>query len=503
MVLIPFVACSTERESQEGGTVEMGASDKVREPAVAGAFYPGTEEGLRSMVTDLMDKAEPPDIGGKLVGLISPHAGYVYSGGAAAHGYSLLRGKSYDAVIVLAPSHRMRFRGSSVYAEGPYRTPLGLVGIHKELAEAISGADESIAFQPQAHLQEHSLEVQLPFLQVAVPGLKIVPVVVGDQSLENCARLAKAIVGAVKDLNVMLVASTDLAHTNSYDQTVRMDKILVEKVLAYDVEGLAESLAAGKCQACGAGPMITLMLAGKELGAARVVKLKQTNSGDVSGNMDYVVGYLSAAIVAEAGEAGEDVGVDLGLGQEEKAVLLRLARRQIETKVRGEPGPGPPGEELDRHPRLKEKMGAFVTLTIEGRLRGCIGQIRGVEPLHSAVARMAVAAATEDPRFPALRPSELDQIAIEISVLTPFRRIDDPEEIEVGRDGIYIEKGPNHGLLLPQVATDYSWDRYEFLDHTCMKAGLPEGAWKEGATIQIFSGQIFNEAEVFGESGRP
>jgi hypothetical protein len=255
------------------------------------------------------------------------------------------------------------------------------------------------------------------------------------------------------------------------------------------------------------------MLAAKRLGATRAVKLAYANSGDVTGDKSGVVGYLSAAIVAgpgqgrdaagSAGEAGEErveehVGVDLGLKGEEKAELLKLARRSIEARLSDEKAPVLDKETLEAHPILTEERGAFVTLTIDGRLRGCIGNIRGTAPLDETISRMAVSAATEDPRFSPLEPGELDKIAIEISVLTPFEKISDPESIEVGRDGLYLEKGMNRGLLLPQVATEYGWDRYQFLDQTCRKAGLPAGAWKEGADIYRFSAQIFNEEEIFG-----
>jgi AmmeMemoRadiSam system protein B/AmmeMemoRadiSam system protein A len=497
MIIIPFVACSKETDSQEGRAAEMGASMKVREPAVAGAFYPGEEEALRSNVTSLLERAQPPALEGRLVALISPHAGYVYSGGVAAHGYSLIRGRRFDAVVIVAPSHHVFFQGSSIYTQGPYRTPLGLIEIDKELAGAIADADQSIQFRPEAHVREHSLEVQLPFLQIAVPGLKIVPIVMADQSLENCKRLAKAITSGVGNRNVLLVASSDLSHFHPYDEAVALDQVIIEHIERYDYEALARDLNSRKAEACGGGPMITVMIAAKDLGATKAVKLKYANSGDVTGDRSGVVGYLSAAIVAE-----NHVGIDLGLRDKEKAELLKLARSQIEARVRGQDLPEAAPEKWDAYPLLKEKMGAFVTLTIDGRLRGCIGHIRGLEPLHTTIAKMAVAAATEDPRFPALRPDELDRIAIEISVLTPFKKIESPEEVEVGRDGIYIEKGMNHGLLLPQVATEYGWDRYKFLDHTCMKAGLPEGSWREGADIYIFSAQIFNEEEVFGKPSR-
>jgi len=496
---VTLTACSKEIDAQEGRVSEMGSPGIVREPAVAGAFYPGTEETLRATVTDLLEKAEPPVVEGKILALISPHAGYVYSGAVAANGYKLIAGRTFDAVVLVAPSHHVYFPGSSVYRQGPYRTPLGLIEVDKDLAEAIASADPSISFKPEAHRQEHSLEVQLPFLQIAVPGLKIVPIIMADQSYENCERLAAAIAGAAEGRDVLLVASSDLSHFHAYDEAVAMDQVVIDDVLNYDCEALARDLGTGKCEACGGGPVITVMLAAKKLGATRAIKLAYANSGDVTGDKSGVVGYLSAAIVDD-GNPGEHVGVDLGLRHEEKAELLRLARKSIEARLRNQEPPELPRETLDAHPLLTEERGAFVTLTIDGRLRGCIGNIRGVAPLASTISRMAVSAATEDPRFPALQAREIDKVAIEISVLTPLEKISDPEEIEVGRDGLYLEKGMNRGLLLPQVATEYGWDRYRFLDQTCLKAGLPEGAWKKGADIYIFSAQIFNEAEIFGDS---
>ncbi len=468
----------------------MGSS-KVRQPAVAGSFYPGSEKALRDTVSSMLDKVEPAQIKGKIVGLVSPHAGYVYSGQVAANAFRTVQGKQFDAVVIVAPSHHVYFQGSSIYREGPYRTPLGLVEIAVDLADGIARADSSVQFRSDAHLREHSLEVELPFLQVAVPNLKIVPIVMGDQSLATCRQLAKAIAANVKGKNVLLVASTDLSHFHAYDEAVRLDKMVIDRIRHYDAEGLARDLDSGKCEACGGGPVVTVMLAARELGAAKGVILKYANSGDVTGDKSSVVGYLAAALVAEGGEQAS-VGVDLGLGHGEKAELLKIARQSIEAKILGRPMP----EFKTASPLLGEKMGAFVTLTEQGELRGCIGHIVGIEPLYKSVSDMAIAAATEDPRFPPLGREELKQMAIEISVLTPLRRIADPEEIEVGRDGIYIEKGYYHGLLLPQVAAEYGWDRYEFLDHTCLKAGLPKGCWREGAVIQIFSAQVFNEAEI-------
>jgi hypothetical protein len=482
-VVIPFTACSKDEDAQEGGSADMDGAAKVREPAVAGAFYPGTAQALREAVSDMLSKARPPEVGGRIIGLISPHAGYVYSGQVAANAYRLVEGKSFDAVVVVAPSHHVYFGGSSVYNEGAYRTPLGDIPIHADLAGALIDADDSIDFSPEAHLREHSLEVQLPFLQMTVRDLKIVPIVMGDQSPASCRRLADAIVATTAGKEVLLVASTDLSHFHAYDEAVRLDQVVIDRVTAYDYEGLGEDLRTRKCEACGGGPIMAVMMAAEKMGATKAEKLAYANSGDVTADKSRVVGYFAAALVEEG-----SVGVDLGLVEEEKARLLEIARGAIEAKLRGEPVPEPKADA----PRLNEKRGAFVTITENGQLRGCIGHIRGMYPLAQTISRMAVAAATEDPRFPPMTADDLDKVLLEISVMTPLREAG-PEEIEVGKHGIYIQKGPHSGLLLPQVATDYGWDRYEFLDHTCMKAGLPQGCWREGASIQIFSAQIFGE----------
>jgi len=476
----------------------MRSPVEIREPAVAGAFYPGTEAALRRDVEQMLSKAAPPKIEGEIIALISPHAGYVYSGLVAAHGYKLLKGKSYDDVIIVAPSHHAYFKGSSIYSKGPYRTPLGLVEVDRNLCESIMASDDLIDYYPQAHLREHSLEVQLPFLQAVLDSLKIVPIIMGDQSYQNCVRLADAIVSNVKGRKVLLVASCDLSHYHDYESAVRLDSIVMDHVQRYDYKGLAEDVEKRRCEACGGGPMVTVMMAAQKLGAAEAVILKYANSGDVTGDKSGVVGYLSAALVSEEedeeteSERTGHVGVDLGLGPAEKTELLKIARRSIEARLAGKPIP----EFHPDSPLLKAKMGAFVTLNKDHQLRGCIGNIRGTEALYQTVSRMAIAAATEDPRFPPVRPEELNQITIEISVLTPLKKISSPEEIKIGRDGLYIEKGFYHGLLLPQVATEYGWNREEFLQHTCLKAGLPPDAWREGATIYSFSAQVFNEREL-------
>ena len=322
----------------------------------------------------------------------------------------------------------------------------------------------------------------------------------GDQEYETCEKLADALSKALKDKEALIVASTDLSHFHPYDQAVKLDQVVIDHVNSFDSKGLFEDISKGKCEACGVGPMVATMLAAKKLGADKAKVLKYANSGDVTGDRSGVVGYMSAVIYRsgdnpkeeEVEKQSEKVGIDMGLSEEEKQMLLNIARATIEHKFKKEETPD---FKIDSE-TLKENRGAFVTLEKDGRLRGCIGYIQAIKPLHLTIQEMALQAAFSDPRFPPVSEDELDKLHIEISVLTPLRKISNVDEVQVGRDGIYIKKGFNSGLLLPQVATDYNWDRNTFLEQTCYKAGLPPNAWKE-KTCEIY---IFS-ADIFGEEG--
>ena len=478
----------TPRERKETGMKE------IREPAVSGMFYPDRPEILSRDVKKYFESAKKEKIDGEIIALVSPHAGYMYSGQVAAHAYKLLEGKSFDCVVIVAPSHRVDFKGASLYDRGGYRTPLGLVPVDLELSKRMMDRWKGIRFFPEAHSQEHSLEVKIPFLQVVLKSFKIIPIVMEPYwSHETCQFLGQAIADTSKGKNILLVASTDLSHFHSYEKAVQLDQIVLQHLDRFDSEGLNRDLKGGRCEACGGGPVITVMLAAKGLGASRGKVLKYQNSGDVTGDRSRVVGYAAAVFYKAAG--GQDkmkeekkVGVDLGLREEEKKMLHQIAKTVIENKTKKKPVP----EFKIDSPVLKENRGAFVSLHKKGQLRGCIGYIEGRGPLHKTIEEMAEAAAFRDPRFSPVTERELSELNIEISVLTPLKKITDVNEIEVGKHGIYIKRGWNAGLLLPQVATEYRWDRKTFLEHTCQKAGLPSNAWKEkDAEIYIFSADIF------------
>jgi hypothetical protein len=298
---------------------------------------------------------------------------------------------------------------------------------------------------------------------------------------------------------VLIVASSDLSHYHSYDVAAEMDQRLLQKIGEMDVEGVDQCLEGRKCEACGQGPIIAAMLAAKKLGADRCDILKYANSGDVTGEKMSprgVVGYGAARISRPSTYRDEDqaekkkAGIDLGLTKEERAELHEIARKAIGARLTSGASVSRNVETASR--RLKEPQGAFVTLYRKGELRGCIGQIVPRMPLGEAVAAMAQEAAFHDPRFTPVRSEELNDLKIEISVLTPLQKIDSTDEIEVGKHGIVIVRNGSMGLLLPQVATEYNWDRSEFLDHCCLKAGLPRNIWQDKQTeIYIFSADVF------------
>lgn len=276
--------------------------DGIREPAVSGTFYPGNPEVLQIDVNGYLSKVSLQKPSGNIAGLISPHAGYMYSGQTAAYGYKALSGTSYDTVIILAPSHQSFFLGTAVQEKGGYRTPLGIVPIDEELAQELIGNGDTVHADPKAHRGEHAIEVQLPFLQTVLEGFKIVPLIMGtSQDPEASDHLASLVYTCLKGKNkkYLILGSTDLSHYYPYDLAVEMDKAALELLEAFDVEGMIRELARGKYEACGAGPIISTMMISRSLGADRAEVLNYMNSGDVTGDMDGVVGYVSCIFYGE------------------------------------------------------------------------------------------------------------------------------------------------------------------------------------------------------------
>jgi len=480
---------------------------QVRRPAAAGPgqFYTDDPVALTKQLTGFFKKAKKEAIEGKIIALIAPHAGYIYSGQVAAYAYKLLEGLSFETVVVISPSHIAHFQGASVYNGGAYETPLGTIPVDTSLAGKMADANKRVFLSTKGHgftgmRGEHALEVELPFLQVVLGKFKLVPIVIGDQDWATCEALAQALTGALKGKSALIVASSDLSHFHPYDEAVRLDNIVIDYVNSFDPEELFSDLAGGVCEACGGSPIVATMLAAKGLGADKTKVLEYANSGDVTGDKSGVVGYM-AAVIYDSGDKYEEekkskpekekVRSKDDLSEKDKETLMHIARTTIEHKVKGEE---PPEFKVDSS-ILKEKRGAFVTIHHHGRLRGCIGYIEAIKPLWITIQQMAEAAALNDPRFPPVSPEELPSLDLEISVLTPLRRIKDIEEIEIGKHGILLKKGHNQGVFLPQVATEQGWDRITFLNEICFKAGIyDKNCWKnKDAEIYIFSAEVFEE----------
>jgi AmmeMemoRadiSam system protein B/AmmeMemoRadiSam system protein A len=460
-------------------------SKEYRTSPHAGTWYPGNPEDLRDQINLFLQDVHVP-VHGEIYGLISPHAGYMYSGPVAAFSYKTIEGQHFDNIIVIGPSHHHGFSGISVDTAAGRTTPLGTVDFDIDLARRIITQDKRIGYEPDAHAEEHSVEIQIPFLQVVQKEMHLVEIIMGSQDLETCELLSKALAHVCKNKKVLLIASTDLSHFHSQDKAESLDNRVVEAVARFDPDLLFNRLRTDSCEACGGGPIVAVMMATKALGATHTKPLRYATSGTISGDYSRgVVGYLAAVMYTEA---KSEVGVDLGFSEEEKNTLKEIARRSIEAAVKHETQP----EFNDVTGKLVEPYGIFVTLNKHGNLRGCIGRIIGDQPLYVSCQQMAVAAALEDPRFRKVTEDELDDLKIEISILTPPERITDFSLITIGRDGLIIGKGYNRGLLLPQVATDYNWSVEEFLEQTCHKAGLPSDAYKSpDAEVYKFSAEVF------------
>lgn len=470
----------------------VSSSEDVRKPAVAGAFYPGDKAELVRKVDGFLANAEKIDIKGRILALIAPHAGYDYSGQVAAYSFKQLEGTDFKKIIIISPSHYAAFDGISVYSKGSFETPLGLVKIDEALADKIMQKNKRFIFYPEAHQKEHAIEVELPFLQRAYKdkNFRIVPIAMGKPAASDIKVLSDALYDVI-DKDTLLIVSVDLSHYYPYDKAVALDASGISAIEKLDADWLSRQIDNGDAEIDAPIAVLAMIMFANRSGAKADV-IKYANSGDVTGDRSRVVGYSSILVYAPIGpeEKGEMIMKDEYLNKEEKKKLLEIARFSIIEAVTGKKQFYPNVTEE----KLKENCGAFVTIKESNQLRGCIGYIQAVKPLYETVKDVAKSAAVNDYRFNPVGENELDNLELEISVLTPLKKIKDINEIEVGKHGLVMKNGLNSGLLLPQVATEYGWDRDTFLRETCRKAGLPQDAWKDESTeIYTFSAEVFRD----------
>ncbi|MEW5702811.1 MAG: AmmeMemoRadiSam system protein B [Candidatus Zixiibacteriota bacterium] len=504
----------------------MSDPKKIRLPHFAekDGFYTNDPVALTKQIAQFFAAAKRhTDIRQEgIAALVCPHAGYVYSGAVAAEGYKQLEGLSFDTVVVIAPSHRAFFRGGSVYSGGAYRTPLGDVPLDLDFCERLTSVDPSVALADIGHDAtgggyEHALEVHLPFLQIVLGSFALVPVVMGDQEFTTARTLGELIARHARLGRTLVVASSDLAHGHDYPTTQRLDDTAAAAIERYSSGDLYDQFSSGAFEACGGGPITAAMIAAQGMGADTATVVCKRNSADVTGSRrGYIVGYLSAVFHRAGGDNPDRAHAqrrsassvhddhastasgpratrgtlvsDETLDPHERELLRTTARRSLERAVKGARLECPEAPTT----RLREKRGVFVTLKRDGHLRGCIGYVRPYKPLIEAVWEMAESAALRDHRFLPVEPSEVDDLEIEITVLSPLQKVDSPDDVLVGRHGLIIARGHRAGVLLPQVPIEQDWDREMFLSQTCLKAGLDPDAWKEpGTVIEVFTAEVF------------
>ncbi len=467
----------------------------VRPAQFAGSWYPGDAGALARQVDDLMAGKEPPKLPGKPIAVISPHAGYRYSAPVAADAYRCLKGHRYKRVIVLALSHRQasRYWGVDVPRElTAYATPLGDVPIDRVVCDDLL-KHRLFTSNPEVGRNEHSLELQLPFLQRVLGDFQLVPLLVGRMETADYADAAGAILPWLDD-ETLLVASSDFTHFGpNYGYQPFSDDVpnriralgdrAAAPILRCDFDGFVEHLDETRDTICGRGPISLLLRVLSMKGGAVAQRMGFDTSGAIARDWNNSVTYQSFVFTSRPGTLAEPL----------RKELLTLARQTVTAYLNGKDTPDVDAKKLD--PMLRADGACFVTLENHGRLRGCIGNMKAQGPLYEAVIRNAVSAC-QDQRFVSnpVTADELDQLDIEISYLTPLKRVDNIKDIIIGQHGLWILRGFRRGVLLPQVAYERGWTREEFLSQTCRKAGLPLDAWKD-PTSEIYS----FEAEVFGE----
>jgi AmmeMemoRadiSam system protein B/AmmeMemoRadiSam system protein A len=454
------------------GFLSPCCAETVKEPSAAGTFYPADKKSLQNSVDGFLSKAEKIPSTGKLLALILPHAGYEFSGQVAAYGYKQIKGSDIRKVILIGPSHHAGFRGASVYTKGSFRTPLGDVKINEKIAQDLVNETADVKFYPEAYEKEHSLEVQLPFLQTVLKDFTIVPILIGSPSRQTFEHLISKLTEILDD-KTLLIASTDLSHYHDYPTAKEMDNKIVSAVERLSMTDIIELLGTGKAELCGGFSVIVVTEVARRSGANLGVIFKYANSGDVTNDKEKVVGYASIGLYKSP------------YTEEEKRELLTMARNAITEHVTH----GKVPEVEIKNPKFRANGAVFVTIKEIGHLRGCIGHIQAIMPLYQSIIKNAVAACSSDPRFPPMKKEELKDMDIEISILSPFMPLKDVKDIQVGKHGLYIMKGMQSGLLLPHVATEFGWDRDSFLEHVCMKAGLQRNAWKD-ADLYTFTAEI-------------
>ncbi len=493
LIAVLFSGCQNEQEDLK---LKLNSLEKemVRKSAVSGTFYSTNKTELSNQLDDFLAGAEKNVDHPQLI--IVPHAGYLYSGSTAAAGFKQLQDEEISRIVLIGLSHKQFFDGYAIDGNDFWETPLGKVQIDKEFANKLVNKKLGFKFSSKAHAEEHSLEVQLPFLQKVIEEFKLVPILFGETKEKDYSEIADLINKLAYERTVIVISS-DLSHYPDYKTAKKVDKKTIDAILTGKQEIFKDTIKRLEREnknvdtcACSKEPIKLGMQIVKETEGVWNL-IKYTNSGDVTNEKNKVVGY--AAITFSPKEFGiktkkkaEEI-----LDSKSKKTLLQIARQTIEKYLKDKKIP----EYKINNPQLEIKRGVFVTLKRGEQLRGCIGEFNPEKELWRLVQKKAIDAALHDPRFDPVRLEELNDLNLEISVLSLPKKVQNWQEVEVGKHGVLIKKGLRGGTFLPQVAVDEGWDKETFLSNLCAhKAGLPPECYKD-PEVEIFT----YTAEVFKE----
>lgn len=469
----------------------------VLKSELAGLWYVDNPEQLTREIDTYLNAVDP-EPREDLAALILPHAGYRYSGMTAAHGIKLLKGRRYQRVIVLGPSHRVPLLDRvSIPDVSRVETPLGSIPVDRTAAAQL-WESEVIESHPYAHSSEHSVQIELPFLQRVLDGFSLLPIVCGQLTGQSAAAVGRALLPLL-DEQTLVVISTDFTHygrsfdyvpfTENVSENIRsLDMGAFELIQQKNAEAFLKYIRNTGATICGASPLAVLLTMLDE--NASIELLKYENSGSLTDDWSHCVSYVAAAVTGGWKQpAAAGAKETAALSPSDRQFLLQLARHRIAERLKKRL----PALARPVSAALDQQMGAFVTLRKHGRLRGCIGEIFPRRPLVEAVSEQAVNAAFHDPRFPKLREDELLDIKIEISALTAPQKVGSYEDIKIGRHGMVLSRDMRSAVFLPQVAVEQGWDRDTTLAQLCLKAGLPEDAWRSGCEFHVFEAVVFSE----------
>ena len=473
-----------------------------REPVAAGRYYSADPATLKNDLKQLFSAGEKADEMMDIRAIISPHAGYVFSGEVAASAFSAIpENRKYKNIFLIGSSHVMAFDGASVYNTGDYITPLGKIKVNREIANAIRNSSPLFSYRTDAHIQEHSLEVQIPFIQYYFEDPpQIVPIIIGTNNIDNIRAISEALRPYFTEDNLFVISS-DFSHYPPYNRAKQVDKVTADAIITKDPDAFLDALRKNASRSisglvtsmCGWTSGLLLLYLAEDDPDLVFEKISYCNSGDTPyGNKEEVVGY-NAIILKNKKNSSPVANNSSGMtfSDDEAQQLIGIARASIRTMLYDNSQFNIDPDKMP--PSLRKNMGAFVTLKINGVLRGCIGRFISTEPLCEVVRQMALASAFEDHRFTPLTKAEFNKIEIEISVLSPMRKISDISEIVLGRHGIYITKDLRSGTMLPQVATENNWTVEQFLGYTSRdKAGLGWDGWKD-ADIYVYEAAVLEE----------